>query len=110
MIERAVDNLLRNAQRFNPPESPIELKAAREGEHISLSVRDHGPGVPEEYLAQLGEPFFRAPGQTAAGHGLGLAIARRAAERHGGRLVLNNHPQGGFVATLELPLEPNGTL
>ena len=51
-----------------------------------------------------------APGQTAAGHGLGLAIARRAAERHGGRLVLNNHPQGGFVATLELPLEPNGTL
>ena len=110
MIERAVDNLLRNAQRFNPPGSPIELKAAREGEHISLSVRDHGPGVPEEYLAQLGEPFFRAPGQTAAGHGLGLAIARRAAERHGGRLVLNNHPQGGFVATLELPLEPNGTL
>ena len=110
MIERAVDNLLRNAQRFNPEQQPIELTAVREHEHILISVRDHGPGVAQEYLAQLGEPFFRAPGQTAAGHGLGLAIARRAAERHGGRLVLSNHPDGGFVATLELPLTPSGTL
>ena len=110
MIERAVDNLLRNAQRFNPPGERIELSAVREGEHIAISVRDHGPGVAEEYLAQLGEPFFRAPGQTAAGHGLGLAIARRAAERHGGRLILDNHPEGGFIATLELPLAPNGNL
>ncbi|MQU05727.1 sensor histidine kinase [Pseudomonas helleri] len=109
MIERAVDNLLRNAQRFNPPEQPIELTAQRSGDHIAISVRDHGPGVAKEYLAHLGEPFFRAPGQTAAGHGLGLAIARRAAERHGGKLLLDNHPQGGFVATLELPLEPNAT-
>lgn len=109
MIERAVDNLLRNAQRFNPPDQPIELTAQRSGDHIAISVRDHGPGVAKEYLAHLGEPFFRAPGQTAAGHGLGLAIARRAAERHGGRLLLDNHPQGGFVATLELPLEPNAT-
>lgn len=109
MIERAVDNLLRNAQRFNPPEQPIELTAQRSGDHIAISVRDHGPGVAKEYLAHLGEPFFRAPGQTAAGHGLGLAIARRAAERHGGRLLLDNHPQGGFVATLELPLEPNAS-
>ncbi|MEB0206504.1 HAMP domain-containing sensor histidine kinase [Pseudomonas sp. CCC3.1] len=110
MIERAVDNLLRNAQRFNPAGQPIELTAVRSGEHIAIGVRDHGPGVAEEYLAQLGEPFFRAPGQTAAGHGLGLAIARRAAERHGGRLVLGNHPDGGFIATLELPLEPNASL
>jgi two-component system, OmpR family, sensor kinase len=111
MIERAVDNLLRNAQRFNPAGEPIELqRGARRRTHSPSSVRDHGPGVAEEYLAQLGEPFFRAPGQTAAGHGLGLAIARRAAERHGGRLLLGNHPQGGFVATLELPLEPNGNL
>lgn len=109
MIERAVDNLLRNAQRFNPPDQPIELTAQRSGDHIAISVRDHGPGVAKEYLAHLGEPFFRAPGQTAAGHGLGLAIARRAAERHGGRLLLDNHPQGGFVATLELPLEPNAS-
>lgn len=106
MIERAVDNLLRNAQRFNPSDQPIELHAARQGERIVISVRDHGPGVQTEHLSQLGEPFYRAPGQTAAGHGLGLAIAKRAAERHGGTLTLANHPQGGFVASLELPLVP----
>lgn len=106
MIERALDNLLRNAQRFNPPEQPIDLQAWRQGERIVISVRDHGPGVQAEHLSQLAEPFYRAPGQTAAGHGLGLAIAKRAAERHGGTLTLANHPQGGFVASLELPLVP----
>ncbi len=106
MLERALDNLLRNAQRFNPPGQAIEVLALRQGERIVISVRDHGPGVEAEHLPQLGEPFFRAPGQSAAGHGLGLAIARRAAERHGGCLVLGNHPEGGFIASVELPLEP----
>jgi signal transduction histidine kinase len=110
MIERAVDNLLRNAQRFNPVGQPIEMQALRQGDRIVVSVRDHGPGVEAEHLNQLGEPFYRAPGQTAAGHGLGLAIARRAAERHGGSLVLANHPQGGFIASLELPLVPGAVV
>jgi len=110
MIERAVDNLLRNAQRFNPVGQSIEMQASRQGERIVVSVRGHGPGVQAEHLSQLGEPFYRARRQTAAGHGLGLAIARRAAERHGGTLVLANHPQGGFVASLELPLEPGAVV
>ncbi|WP_426141639.1 sensor histidine kinase [Pseudomonas sp. DWP3-1-2] len=105
MLERALDNLLRNALRFNPPGKSIELQALRVGDRVQLSVRDHGPGVADEYLAQLGEPFYRAPGQTAQGHGLGLAIAKRAAQRHGGDLVLANHPEGGFIATLDLPVE-----
>ncbi|MDE1168972.1 MAG: HAMP domain-containing sensor histidine kinase [Pseudomonas sp.] len=109
MIERAVDNLVRNAVRFNPQGQPIEVNAKPVGDRIELSVRDHGPGVGEEHLAQLGEPFYRAPGQTSPGHGLGLAIARRAVERHGGTLNLANHPQGGFVATLDLPLVPNAS-
>jgi two-component system OmpR family sensor kinase len=110
MLERAVDNLLRNAQRFNPAGQAIEVTAQRQGEKIQISVRDHGPGVEAEHLSQLGEPFFRAPGQSAPGHGLGLAIARRAAERHGGSLLLANHPQGGFIATLELPLVPGAVV
>ena len=104
MLERALDNLLRNALRFNPEGVPVELRAQRDGQDLVISVRDHGPGVADEHLPQLSEPFFRAPGQTAAGHGLGLAIARRAAERHGGQLQLANHPDGGFVARLRLPL------
>ncbi|MDV9033168.1 HAMP domain-containing sensor histidine kinase [Pseudomonas sp. RAC1] len=104
LLERALDNLVRNALRFNPAGQPIEIHARREHEQVLLSVRDHGPGVAPEHLLHLGEPFFRAPGQQAAGHGLGLAIARRAAERHGGTLVLENHPQGGFEARLALPV------
>ena len=106
LVERATDNLLRNALRFNPSGQPIEVSAAATDAGVTISVRDHGPGCPPEHLAQLGEPFYRAPGQAAPGHGLGLAIARRAAERHGGRLVLENHSEGGFIARLELPLEP----
>ncbi|MEQ9724975.1 HAMP domain-containing sensor histidine kinase [Pseudomonas sp. WHRI 8822A] len=108
MIERALDNLLRNALRFNPDGQPIELNVVRRGDEAHLEIRDHGPGVAVEHLGQLGEPFFRAPGQAAAGHGLGLAITRRAAERHGGRLELANHPGGGFSAKLILPLEAAG--
>lgn len=104
MLERALDNLVRNALRFNPVGQPIELRAERVEDQVRLSVRDQGPGVPDEYLAHLGEPFYRAPDQTAPGHGLGLAIARRAAERHGGTLELANHPEGGFVASLVLPV------
>jgi len=105
MLERALDNLLRNALRFNPEGKPIELRASSDTQHLLLSVRDHGPGVDGAHLEQLSEPFFRAPGQTTAGHGLGLAIARRAAERHNGELLLSNHPDGGFIATLTLPLK-----
>ena len=103
MLERALDNLLRNALRFTPAGQPIELNVVRRSDEVYLEVRDHGPGVAEQHLAQLGEPFFRAPGQSAAGHGLGLAIARRAAERHGGRLQLDNLADGGFSAKLILP-------
>ena len=106
MLQRALDNLLRNALRFNPAGQAIELTTRTDAEQLCLSVRDHGAGVAPELLARLGEPFYRAPGQTSSGHGLGLAIARRAAERHGGQLELSNHAQGGFVATLRLPLTP----
>lgn len=103
MLERALDNLLRNAVRFNPPGQSIEVTIISGDSDISIVIRDHGPGVNPALLDQLGEPFFRAPDQPAPGYGLGLAIARRAAQRHGGHLDLSNHPDGGFVATLRLP-------
>lgn len=102
MLERAVDNLIRNALRFNPADRPLEISAFRHETLVTINVRDHGPGVTEDDLPRLSEPFYRAANQTSPGYGLGLAIARRAAERHGGTLTLSNHPQGGFVATLTL--------
>ncbi|UVE19001.1 HAMP domain-containing histidine kinase [Pseudomonas sp. LS44] len=104
MLSRALDNLLRNALRFSPPDQPVEIHISSEQDCLFIQVRDHGPGVPAEQLGRLGEPFFRAPQQSTPGHGLGLAIARRAIERHGGRLILDNHPDGGFVARVELPM------
>lgn len=80
-------NLLGNAVDFAPACSVIELAGQRHGQLISLSVRDHGPGVPPELMAQLGQPWFstlRPDGRK--GSGLGLAIARQAAALHQGTL------------------------
>lgn len=103
MLERALDNLVRNALRFNPVEQPIEIQVHPEGDQLVISVRDHGKGAQADDLPLLGKPFFRAANQSAQGHGLGLAIAKRAVQRHGGSLVFTNHPEGGFMATVQIP-------
>lgn len=72
-----------------------------------ICIEDSGPGVPDEWLKRLGEPFARLPGQAAdSGHGLGLAIARRAIDRHQGQLSFDRSPQlGGLRAVISLPLD-----
>lgn len=102
-IERAIDNLIRNAIRFNDEQKPIEVSAWQDVNASHILVRDHGPGVSTEHLTQLSTPFFRAPGQSSQGYGLGLAISRRAIESHGGDIVFSNHPEGGFVVEITLP-------
>lgn len=104
MLARALDNLLRNALRFNPSGSPVELAAIRQpGQGILLQVRDHGPGVPDGLLEDLVAPFVRAGGQDANGYGLGLTITQRCVEQLGASLTLENHPEGGFVASILVP-------
>jgi signal transduction histidine kinase len=103
-LQRALDNLLRNALRFNPIDQPIEIEVQEQSDVLIISIRDHGPGVSEQWLDKLGETFFRVPGQAQPGYGLGLAIAKRAVQQHGGQLHLSNHPQGGFIATVQLPI------
>jgi signal transduction histidine kinase len=77
------------------------------GDRAVLTVRDGGQGIPETALPPIFERFYRADrGRSRArgGSGLGLAIARRLAEAHGGTLSAANHPQGGAVFTLTLPV------
>jgi signal transduction histidine kinase len=72
-----------------------------------IEVRDHGPGVPGEAVANLFTPFHRVVNgdtDTSNRTGLGLAITRRAFEVHGGTATAANAPGGGFVVTLEMPL------
>lgn len=102
-IERAIDNLVRNAIRFNDEQKPIEITAWQDMRTSHITIRDHGSGVTEEHLKQLSTPFFRAPGQSSQGYGLGLAISRRAIESHGGEIRFSNHPEGGFVVNIILP-------
>ncbi|NLJ13371.1 MAG: HAMP domain-containing histidine kinase [Gammaproteobacteria bacterium] len=104
ILQRALDNLLRNALRFNPESMPIHIEVSQQATGLTIRIRDHGPGVAENWLSQLGDNFFRVPGQTQQGYGLGLTIAKRAIEQHGGQLLFRNHPDGGFVATVQLPL------
>lgn len=104
MLARALDNLLRNALRFNPAGKAVELAAIRQpGQGILLQVRDHGPGAPDELLNELVAPFVRASGQDANGYGLGLTITQRCVEQLGASLTLENHPEGGFIASILVP-------
>lgn len=103
-LQRALDNLLRNALRFNPPGTAIEIRVLQTQEQLSIGIRDHGPGVSEDLLGQLTHPFIRAQGQQSEGYGLGLSITERAVRQLKGELVLANHPEGGFVASILLPV------
>jgi signal transduction histidine kinase len=94
-------NLVINAAQAMGGQGRIDLTvAADRPAGAVVTVRDSGPGMPPELLARVFEPFFTT---KARGGGLGLPIARRTAERHGGTLTLACPPGGGTVATLALP-------
>jgi two-component system sensor histidine kinase CreC len=88
-ISMAISNLLANALAFAPEGSQLELAVRRTGDEAEFSIRDHGPGVPDYAMPQLGRRFFSLPrpGDGRKGSGMGLAIVRQVALLHGGRLV-----------------------
>lgn len=102
LLQRALDNLLRNAVRFNPAHEPIQLEVSATTDTLCISIRDQGPGVATELLDKITQPFTRAA-QQSPGYGLGLTITERAIEQLNGKLILANHPHKGFIATIELP-------
>lgn len=105
LLRRAAENVIRNAIRFAPPQTSIEVRLTHDGQTVRLRVRDYGPGVPEGVLGRIFDPFFRVEGdrnRESGGVGLGLAIARRAVELHNGKLQATNaHP--GLLIQIELP-------
>ncbi len=106
-IEQILGNLLSNAFRFSPESGKISLEITCSPKNVRLDVHDSGPGIPEEALPYLFQRFYRADksrSRKEGGSGLGLAIARKIAEAHGGSLTAANHPQGGAVISLILPL------
>ena len=97
MLRRAFENVLRNACKHTPEETAVEVNLSSTGSNAIISIRDHVPGIDQQDIARLTEPFYRAGNMMQTdGFGLGLSIAARAIEKHGGRMEADNHPQGGL--------------
>lgn len=104
LIVQVLMNLVDNAVKY-AGSSPIELSAVEEEEEIRFILRDHGPGLSEEALANLFEPYGHHPGDYGHGMGLGLSICRSIITAHGGTIEGENAPDGGAVFTVTLPKE-----
>ncbi|MBK8086170.1 MAG: two-component sensor histidine kinase [Devosia sp.] len=107
-LRRALRNLLINAATHG---GGAEVFLDADATEARVSISDKGPGIPEEMLSQVFEPFFRAnPGrmQVSKGAGLGLAIAREIVERFGGSIMISNRPEGGLLQVVRLRLAPLG--
>ena len=106
LLERAVENVLRNAVAHAPDSSIVTLAAECNDDRIDLTIEDQGPGVPDDQLEDIFRPFYRvsqARDRHCGGFGLGLAIARASIERHGGQIGADNLEQGGLKVTISLP-------
>jgi two-component system sensor histidine kinase TctE len=103
-LHELLDNLVDNALRYAGRGSNVTVSLAPlPGGGARLRVEDDGPGVPEEWLARLGERFFRVPGSAEAGTGLGLAIVQRIAERHGARVHYRRAARHGLSVDVHFP-------
>lgn len=105
LLHQAHTNLLQNAIDFSPTGGTIEVAVTSTNRHHQISIRDHGPGIPDYALDRVFEKFYslRGPHSGRKGTGLGLSFVKEIAELHRGNAELRNHPDGGAVATLTLP-------
>ena len=106
LLHRALENVVRNALRHTPigGKVAVEIRPNANGNDLQLAILDQGPGVPENELNMIFEPFFRGNGmKSSEGHGLGLAIARRVIETYGGSIHASNLKDGGLCIEIILP-------
>jgi two-component system sensor histidine kinase KdpD len=103
-VERVLANLIENALKFSSPGEPVGVRITATRSEAILRVVDHGPGVPEQELERVFEPFYRRGDAGRSGAGLGLAIARGFAEANGGRVWAESRPGQGATFALALPL------
>jgi signal transduction histidine kinase len=106
LIHRAIENVIRNAIKHSPAGSKIVVDTSEDASNIKIAIMDNGTGVEESELELIFEPFFRSrsSSNSADGHGLGLAIARRVIEAHGGNIRTSNRKTGGLCVEMTIPI------
>jgi signal transduction histidine kinase len=107
LLRRAIENPLRNAIRYSPEGSNIEIELTTNGSQAAISVRDYGPGVPATLLNHIFDPFFRVDNSrdmTTGGIGLGLSITKRAIDLHRGK-IWGENAEPGLRVCMALPLQ-----
>ena len=107
-LSRALHNLLDNAAKYSPPDSPIRLTTSSEGGEARIAVEDAGPGIPENERKEIFRAFYRGSATKLSGvkgTGIGLASARQIVDAHGGRIVVAGAPGAGSRFEIVLPLE-----
>jgi K+-sensing histidine kinase KdpD len=103
-LAEAMINLMDNADKYSPLASPIEVDVRANQNEVVVSIRDSGPGLPEEDIERVFKKFYRADSsdsQSTYGYGLGLYVCREA---QGGRVWAENHPDGGAIFSISLPV------
>jgi two-component system sensor histidine kinase CpxA len=108
LLHSTFDNVIRNALRFTPAEGTITVTMTQTDNLLTVSISDQGPGVPEDKLQRLFDPFYRLD-QTNSGAGLGLNIALQAVQMHGGKIEAFNNEPTGLNVVIELPLQAKKT-
>jgi signal transduction histidine kinase len=107
-INQVINNLMQNAFQHTPKGGNIILALNCPEASFEITLRDTGPGIPPETIPYIFERFYRGDHARASdkgGSGIGLTIARRLVEAHGGTLSAENHPEGGAIFTISLPKE-----
>ena len=105
LMERVFANLIENALKYAPDNSPIEVTASTTANTITVSVADRGPGLPDQEVATLFDKFTRGEQESAKpGVGLGLSICKAIVAAHKGKIYASNRPGGGAIFSFDLPL------
>jgi two-component system osmolarity sensor histidine kinase EnvZ len=102
-LKRVLDNLIENAFRYGSNHIEITSRHNKKEKQLCFAIRDFGPGIPEEQIQSLFEPFTQGDkARGSSGSGLGLAIIKRIVDMHSGKVTLQNHAQGGLIAYVSI--------
>jgi signal transduction histidine kinase len=112
LLRRAIENIVRNAAHYTAKSTMVDISLSTRGKEVKITVTDSGPGVPQQDLPHLFEPFYRvakARERQTGGMGIGLAIAEQAIKAHKGSVIVQNRiDREGLIVYITLPLQTTG--